>query len=285
MILVTGANGNLGSQTINFLLEQDSGLDLAGLVRSEQKGTELKEKGVDTRIGDYNNYSSIEKALDDIETLLLISSSSLEGRVQQHKNVIDAAREADVEHIFYTSIVHADEELSPLSPDHNQTEQLIYDSGINYTIFRNTFYGDFLPMYLGDALQNGDWYFPSDGQKINLALRTEMAEALANGLLRNGNHRNEVYEITSQKSYTLGEIAELLSEETGTDITYHDISVADFKENLEQAGLPQEAVMMSTSVATTFVNGGLNFTHDALTKLLGREAATIEDFLPAVLGG
>lgn len=285
MILVTGANGNLGSLTIDFLLEQDSDIDLAGLVRSEEKGAELEEKGVNIRIGDYNDYDSILEALDDIDTLLLISSSSLEGRIKQHKNVINAARETDVQHIFYTSIVYADEELSPLAPDHNQTEQLIYDSGINYTIYRNTFYGEFFPMYLGDAQKSGDWYFPSDGQKINLALRTEMAEALANGLLRNGDHINEVYEITSQKSYTLDEIAGLLNEETGTQISYHDISVVDFEENLREAGLPDDAIMMSTAVATTFVNDGLNFTHDTLTKLLGREAAAIEDFLPDVLEG
>ncbi len=106
----------------------------------------------------------------------------MEGRVKQHKNVIDAAKETGVQHIFYTSIVQADKLLSPLSESHNETENLIYNSGILYTIYRHTFYGEFLPMYLGDALETGDWYFPSDGEKINLALRSEMAEALANGL-------------------------------------------------------------------------------------------------------
>lgn len=77
MILITGANGHLGSQTIDFLIENNPNADIAGLVRSEEKGAELKEKGVELRIGDYIDYPSIEKAVEGIDTLLLISSSTL----------------------------------------------------------------------------------------------------------------------------------------------------------------------------------------------------------------
>lgn len=283
MILVTGANGNLGSQAIDFLLEQDPSADVAGLVRSEKKGAELKEKGVEIRIGDYDDYQSLLEAMEGIDTLLLISSSSLEGRAQQHQNVIDAAEESDVEHLFYTSILMADKLLSPLSKDHHETEKNIKDSGFDYTIYRNTFYGEFLPMYLGDALETGDWYFPSDGEEINLALRSEMAEGLAAGLLNQEDHIDQTYEITSGQACSLNEIADQLSEETGKEITYHDISVAQFKENLEEAGLPNEAIMLSMAVATTFVNGGLNFTDTAMAELLGRKPADIEDFLPEVI--
>lgn len=283
MILVTGANGHLGSRTIDFLLKQNPSAEVAGLVRSEEKGTDLKKKGVEVKIGDYNDPHSLLEALKNVETLLLVSSSSLEGRVQQHRNVIEAAEETEVEQIFYTSIVLADQLLSPLAPDHHETELLIYGSQLDYTIYRNTFYGEFLPEYLGDALESGEWYFPSDGQKINLALRTEMAEGLAEGLLAPSRHKNEVYEITSKQTYDLHEVAELLSKETGKEINYHDISVDDFREELEQAGLPEEDVMMSTGVAETFVNGGVNHTDDALAELLGREPADIGDFLPDVL--
>lgn len=240
----------MGSQTLDFFLQQDPSEEVAGLVRSKKKGAELKEKGIETRIGDYDDYESLLEAMKGINTLLLISSSSLEGRVQQHQNVIGAAEETGINHIFYTSILQADKQLSPLAPDHHETEKNITGSGINYTIYRNTFYGEFLPMYLEDALQTGDWYFPSGGQEINLALRSEMAEGLAKGLTDVSQHRNEVYEITSGKTY-----------------------------NLDEAGLPVEAIMMSSAVATTFVNGGINYTDNALTMLLGREPAAVEDFL------
>lgn len=280
MILITGANGHLGSQTIDFLLENNPNADIAGLVRSDEKGAELKEKGVELRIGDYTDYPSIEKAVEGIDTLLLISSSTLKGRTDQHNNVIQAAKEVGVQHIFYTSIVEADKELSPLSPDHAATEKLIKGSGISYTIYRNVFYMEFLPLFLGDALETGHWAFPSDGNAINLALRSEMAEALANGLADAEEHTNSIYEITSRQAYTLDEIAEMLSKVSGTDITYRDISVSDFEQALTEAGLPEEQIAMSVMTATTFVNGALDFTYDDLEQLLGRKPAGLETFMP-----
>ena len=279
MILITGANGHLGSQTIDFLLKNNSDEDVAGLVRSAEKGAELKEKGVEIRIGDYTDYPSIEKAVEGINTLLLISSSTLEGRIDQHNNVIQAAKEAGVQQILYTSIVEADKELSPLSHDHAATERLIKESGISYTIYRNAFYMEFLPLFLGDALETGHWAFPSDGNAINLALRSEMAEALANGLANAEQHKNSIYKITSSQAYTLEGIADLLSEASGKEISYSDISVSDFEQALTEAGLPEEQIAMSVMTATTFVNGALDFTYDDMQKLLGRKPTGLETFI------
>lgn len=279
MILITGANGHLGRQTIDFLLDKNRDTEIAGLVRSEEKGKELKEKNVEIRIGDYTDYSSIEKAVLGIDTLLLISSSTLEGRTKQHKNVIEAAKKAGVKQIFYTSILKAEQELSPLSLDHATTEKLIQESGITYTLYRNTFYMEFLPLFLGNALESGEWAFPSDGKAINLALRSEMAEALANGLADPSKHKNNFYEITSGKAYTLGEIADMLSKVLGKKITYSDVSVSEFKDILENIGLPEEQIDMSVMTAQTFVNGALDFTFGDMEKLLGRAPTGLRTFI------
>lgn len=280
MILITGANGYLGSQTIDFLLENNPDADIAGLVRSEEKGAELKEKGVELRVGDYTDYPSIEKAAEGIDTLLLISTSTMENRAQQHHNVIKAAKEAGVEQIFYTSLVQADKKLSPLSLDHAQTEKLLKDSGIPYTIYRHTFYTEFLPLFLGNALETGQWAFPSDGKAINLALRSEMAEALVNGLADPEKHINSTYEITSNQAYSLDEISGMLSEASGKEITYTDVSIADFEQTLEESGLPEEQIAGSVITATTFTNGALEFTYDDMEQLLGRKPIGLEAFIP-----
>lgn len=96
MVLVTGANGHLGSQTIDFLLDKLPANEIAGLVRSKEKGAELAEKGVEVQIGDYTDYNSLREAFEGIDILLLISSSTIEGRVSQHENVINAAVEEGV---------------------------------------------------------------------------------------------------------------------------------------------------------------------------------------------
>ncbi|WP_103664778.1 SDR family oxidoreductase [Gracilimonas amylolytica] len=283
MILVTGANGQLGTQTIDFLLKKKSPTKIAGLVRSESKGADLKDKGIEIRIGDYADYDSMISALQGVNTLLLISSSTLDGRVQQHQNVIEAAKEVGVNHILYTSIVKADQKLSPLSSDHAETENLLKESGITYTIYRHTFYMEFLPLFLGNAFETGEWAFPSDGKAINLALRSEMAEVLAYGLTEADNHKNKTYEITSGTTYTLTEITHLLNEVAGRNISYRDISVTDFRNALQKIGLSEEQIAMSLMTATTFANGALEFTSDDMKELLGRKPTGLDEFIKELI--
>lgn len=105
MILVTGATGNLGKATINSLLNRGiSANNIAALVRDESKSAEFKSKGIQVRIGDYQNFESLKSAFQGVDKLLLISSSSeIVHRFEQHKNVINAAKETGVGHIIYTS--------------------------------------------------------------------------------------------------------------------------------------------------------------------------------------
>lgn len=279
MILITGANGRLGTATIEQLMSKKPNLSVAGFVKSEEKGAEIAELGAELRIGDYHDKPSIDYALKDVEILLLISSSSLENRFEQHKNVIEAARQAGVKQIIYTSMLQADKELSPLTADHHATEEIIKSSGLTYTINRQTFYTEFFPMFLGKALETGTWAFPSNGEKINFAYRTDMAEALANIIISPDRHTNQVYEITSSISRTLDDYATMLSEVSGKEIIYRDISVQEYVDGLESAGQPDDIIDMSKLSAITIADAALNLTTDDLEKLLGREPKSTLEFI------
>lgn len=279
MILITGANGELGTATINHLMKQDPDEPVAGLVRSEEKGREIAEMGAEVRIGDYFEKASIDRAMEGVHTLLLISSSNFEQRVKQHENVIEAAKNAGVNHIIYTSMLQADKDLSPLTADHHATEKIIHDSGITYTINRHTFYTEFFPMFLGQAMETCTWSFPSNGESVNFAYRTEMAEALANILISTGEHEEKIYEITSSKAFTLDEYAKMLSEASGKDITYEDVSVDEFVDGLKAAELPDDVITMSKLSAITVASGALSHTSDDLKQLLGREPKSAPEFI------
>ncbi len=77
MILVTGATGQLGSQIVENLLKKISPTEIAVLVRDEEKAKELKEKGVQIRVGDYTNPASLVGTFKDVNKLILISSNDL----------------------------------------------------------------------------------------------------------------------------------------------------------------------------------------------------------------
>jgi NAD(P)H dehydrogenase (quinone) len=285
MILITAATGHLGTATIDFLLQKNVPANqIAGLVRDEKKAAGLSAKGISLRKGDYHDAASLQAAFKGIDTLVFISSGSIHDRVAQHKNVVDAAKANGVKNILYTSVLKASETLKFLPAlDHYHTENFLKESGIAYTVFRNTFYIEVLPGLLGGALQNGQWYYAAGNGKANFAARADMAEAIANVAIAPAAHANKIYEIAGGHSYTFHEIAEVVSRATGKTIQYIPVSLDALKEGMKQAGVPEAYIPMYASIAESISVGDLDSEDAALEKLLQRKPATLEAYLPKVL--
>jgi len=283
MILITGANGHLGKGTIEYLLKKQPDVKIRALVRSEEKGAELKNFGVELAIGDYYDYNSLAAAMKDVDSLLLISSASMDRRLHQHEQVINAAKEAGVKHVVYTSFLKANEETKfTAGRDHALTEKYILQSGLDYTIMRNTFYLDFLPGFLGDPVGTGAVYYSAGKYGISYALRSEMAEANAAVLANPELHRNRIYEITSSELFTFPEIAAAISEYTGKEISYTDIPVDSLVENVIKAGVPEGYAKMLGTIADAVSAGELNFVSYDLENLIGRRPVSVGEFLKGV---
>lgn len=283
MILITGANGHLGGATIDFLLKKNPNAKIKALVRSEEKAKDLKAKGVEIVIGDYLNYDSLVNAMKGVETLLLVSSSTMGDRYAQHANAIKAAKENGVKHIVYTSVLRANPNSKfSAGIDHFKTEEDIKNSRMNYTIMRNTYYADFLPQIIGNAVETGAIYYSAGNAKVNFALRSEMAEANAVVLSNPSEHQNKTYEITSANKYSFDEIAGILSHITGKQIKYVDIPVEALKENIIKFGMPKEVAELMGSIAESMKAGEFDFIDPTLENLIGRKPTDLKDFLKNV---
>ncbi|HSF56285.1 MAG TPA: SDR family oxidoreductase [Algoriphagus sp.] len=285
-ILITGANGNYGKSTIDFLLKKGLNANqLVGLVRNAEKGAELKNLGIEVKIGDYENYNSMIEAFQGIEKVLLISGTDVANRTKQHENVIKAAKESGVRHIIYTSIERKNEsETSPLafvSITHLATEKLLKESGLNYTILRNTLYVDFIPMFLGEKVLETGIYLPAADGKAGFALRSEMAEATAN-ILASGGHESKEYHFSSAENVSFSEIASILKEISGKEVSYFSPDVATFSKTLLDAGVPGEAVAILGGFAAGIAAGELENSSNDLEILLGRKPTNVKDFLSSV---
>jgi len=286
MILVTGASGNYGNATINFLLNKGiSAKSISGLVRNEDKVEDLKEKGINLRIGDYNNYEGLVNAFKDVEKLLLISSSDIVKRGQQHENVVNAAKVAGVKHILYTSFERKnDTQTSPiysLAKSHIATEKLIKESGMIYTIFRNNLYLDVLPMFFGEKVLTTGIFLPAGESKSAYALRKDMSEATANVLASNG-HDNKVYSLNNTENVSLQEIAQDLSEIVGKEINYVSPPQDVYVETLTKAGVPAQYIGMFAGFAEAMKQGEFTVETTDLENLLGRKPTTAKTFLKEV---
>ncbi len=282
-VLITGAAGQLGNATITHLLKSTPADNIVALARDTSKAEILKEKGIEVRIGDFDDIVSLEKAMQGIEKVLLISSSELQNRFQQHKNVVDAAKKAGVKHLVYTSVAMKDINTSAikfLMGSHFQTEEFIEESELTYTILRNSLYAETIPMFVGENVLETGIYLPAGNGEVSFALRDEMGEAIAKVLNSDG-HEMKKYSLTNTQSYSYQDVAKILSEVLGKEINYFSPTVEEYTKTLTDAGVPNEYIDMFSGFASAISQGEFNIVSHDLNSLLGRKPASLKAYLEA----
>ncbi len=281
MILITGATGHLGSATINFLLKKMPASQLVTLVRDENKAADLKAKGVDIRVGTYDDTASLDKAMQGIDKVLLIAGTDEDNRVQQHKNVVDAAKKAGVQRIAYTSRTLKDRDTmeNQLMEGHFQTEDYIKASGLAYTLFRNVLYMDVLPQFVGPNVFETGINLPTGQGKVPFALRNEMGEAMANALAADEGNENKVYQLTGNESYSLGDVAVALTDLSGKPVHYTPAQKSAFEAQLKGRGVPDVIARRIVGFLTDIKNGQEDAVSHDLENLLGRKPASLKEGL------
>jgi NAD(P)H dehydrogenase (quinone) len=283
-ILITGATGHLGTTVIEHLVSKITPKQITALVRNLSKATDILTKGINVREGDYFKQESLVNAMQGIDTVLLISSSDFNDRFGQHKNVIDAAKEAGVKHVFYTGVTMKDIEQSvmkPLLESHFQTEQYIQSQGFHYTFLRNGLYMEVIPTFVGQNVLETGIFLPAGAGKVAYASRKDLGEATANILASEG-HENKIYHFTAPMSYSFEEIAEALSELSGKKVPYISPESKVFEDTLKQWGLPDEVVGISSLFSMGIKNNDFDTPNSILETILGRKALDLKGFLKEI---
>jgi len=290
MILVTGATGQYGAKAIEHLVRKGvAAPHIAALVRDAAKGQQLQDQGIELRIGDYADMASLVRAMQGVDKLLLVSSNdrgAVENRTVHHLNVLQAAKEAQVNQVVYTSFVrkptYQDSAIAAFLDSHAQTEQAIKDSGLTYTILQNGIYLEMIPIFAGAQVgETGVILFPAQEGKARWVLREELAEAAAHVLTTEG-HKNKTYVLTNAEATSFQDIAQKLSGRLGKDIRYQSPTVEEFQALLIQGGVPEVYIGMFTMWASAVAQGMLDVEDATLATFLGRKPTTMAQFLQQV---
>lgn len=282
MIGVTGASGQLGRQVIEQLLESVPGTGIVALVRDPAAVQDLQAAGVQTRQADYDRPATLAAALAGVDKLLLISSNAIGRRTDQHRAVIEAARQAGVKLIAYTSILHADSSPLPLAVEHRETEALLRDSGIDHVLLRNGWYTENYLASVPAALQHGVLLGAAGNGRIASAARADYAQAAAAVLTREG-QAGKVHELAGDEAYTLAGFAEALASASGKPVKYQDLAPAAFEAALLEAGLPQGLAALLAESDAGAARGGLFDEGRQLSRLIGRPTTPLAKLIGAAL--
>nr|WP_321403053.1 SDR family oxidoreductase [uncultured Desulfobacter sp.] len=282
MIAITGASGQLGHLVIEQLLKKIDPSEVAALVRTPEKAADLQQRGVKLRTADYTKPETLAQALNGVKKLLLISSSEVGQRAPQHANVINAAKDAGVELLAYTSILHADTSPLPLRLEHLETEKAIRESGLPAVILRNGWYTENYAAGIPSALEHGALFGAADKGKISSAARADYAAAAA-AVLLSDDQAGQVYELAGDESYTLKDFAQELSRQSGKTIEYKNLTQEAYFSLLKDAGLPEPIAAMLSESDNGAAQDGLFDNSGQLSRLIGRPTTPLADIIKAHL--
>ena len=278
-IAITGATGQLGRLVIAKLKAVVSADQIVAVVRDPAKAADL---GVEVRQADYTQPAALETALAGVDSLLLISSSEVGQRTPQHRNVLEAARKAGVKRIAYTSVLHADNSPMSLAVEHRETEALLKESGLAYTILRNGWYTENYAGAVPGALAGGALVGSAGDGKISSATREDFAEA-AVAVLTGEGHEGKTYELAGDEAYTLTELAAEVSRQTGKNIPYKDLPVTEYAGVLAGFGIPEGFALALAGFDADAAQGALYDDSRQLSSLIGRPTTPLATAVATVL--
>ena len=192
--------------------------DLILVSRTPEKLDKYAQMGASIRYGDFSKPESLPAAYAGGTRMLLISiSTGGKKRPEWQEHAIDAARQAGVKQIAYTSFVNMDHNTSPIAHDHRITEEYLKKSGVAWTILRNSIYMDGLVGVAARMVKSGRAVIPPDETRIGYVTRADCAAAAAAVLVTPGTE-NKAYDITGPGLVGIREIAKAASEVTGKPI-------------------------------------------------------------------
>ncbi|KAB8045740.1 NAD(P)H-binding protein [Janthinobacterium rivuli] len=281
MIVITGATGKLGQHVIASLLKSVPAANIIAAVRNPGKAADLAAQGVQVRQADYNDGASLDAAFKGATRILLISSSEVGQRAQQHQNVIDAAKRAGVSLLAYTSVLRADTSPLGLAAEHVITEAAIRASGLPYTFLRNGWYLENHTEHLAPVLEHGVVLGAAQNGRFSSAARADYAAAAAAVLT--AAQPQAIYELAGDHGFTLAEYAAEVARQSGKAIVYKDMPQADFKAALVGVGVPEGFADLLADSDAGAAKGGLEDNGKQLSALIGRPTTSLQDGVKAAL--
>jgi NAD(P)H dehydrogenase (quinone) len=281
-IVITGASGHLGRRVVEEALERVEPSELILVSRHPDALADHAARGADVRAGDFDDSASLATAFAGGERLLLISTDALGSRIRQHHAAIDAAVDAGIRFVAYTSIVRPEpDNPAGVVPEHRATEEKLRASGLDWSFLRNSIYADLEAGNQVAALATGQLVTNAGAGAVAYVARDDCAAAAAT-VITGGDHAGTVYEITGPELLDADARAALFAELGGTPVEVVHVDDDAYAAGLaEAAGLPLELAELYASFGRATREGRLDAISGDVQRLTGRAPRALADVLGA----
>lgn len=277
MILITGAGGKTGRSLVQILSKIES--VCAFVHRQEQAGI-LGTLGADKVIvGDLLDSSMLRSAVDGARSIYHICPNMHPDEVNIGRLVINAARESGVEHFVYHSVLHPQTEKMNHHWQKMRVEEMIFESGIPFTILQPAPYMQNLLAGWKSIMENDVLRVPySIHAKFSFVDLEDIAEAAKTALTEAG-HNNATYELAGTLPMSHAEVAEVMNRVLKHDIHAEEEEVEGWKRRVGQGSMNEYTLENLVRMFEYYDQFGLVGNTNILKWLLKREPTSLDSFI------
>jgi len=275
MILITGAGGKTGRALTKALSNVER---VCAFVHREEQVWVLKSLGAERVIvSDMRDESAIRSAMQGVRAIYHVCPNMSPDETVIGNLVIREARKAGVEHFVYHSVLHPQTEKMNHHWQKLRVEEMIFDSGLPFTILQPAPYMQNLLAGWKSILEEGVLRVPySVHSKFSFVDLQDIAEA-AKVVFTGSNHMNAIYEIAGTLPTSHLEVAEILSRFLKREVRAEKEEIGDWR--LRAQGMSEYALENLVRMFEYYNQWGLAGNPNVLKWLLRREPATLEEFI------
>ncbi|MBU3156606.1 SDR family oxidoreductase [Clostridium estertheticum] len=280
MILITGANGQTGRAIIKALLSK--GEQIRAFVHKTEQIQEIKSLGeIDVFAGDMMNQKSVDEALIGINTVYHICSAVNPNEVEIGQMVINAARNARVEHFVYHSVLHSVLQDMPHHQKKLKVEELMVNSGIPYTIIQPAVFMQNILESWKSLSEKGIFqqkFFTTQETRMCMVDLEDLAEAVSI-ILTNTGYTGATYELCGPENLSLSDMLAAMELHFGLEIKVETPQDEMFAAQLKKHGVGDYKVNTLLKMFQHYNEHGFVGNPNVLTWILGRKPNDFSSFI------
>jgi NAD(P)H dehydrogenase (quinone) len=294
MFAVTGVGGYVGAQTARRLLEAVPAEHIVVTSRNEAVLADWRAKGARAHKADYDDPAALTAAWRGLDAVFMVSAMEVGSvRQAQHRKAVQAAKDAGVGRIIYTSFLGAgDPKINSLEiTDHRYTEMLVLDSGLSWNFMRDSQYGDAMAEnQAAIAISTGKSIGNTGDGAVGFIARDDVAATAAALLLGRG-RRDTAYDVTGPEAVNWRQVAALITEISGVPIEVVDLSDEQMYAMWDALGVPRKAdgdfsrspvpwcSDGMVSLGRAIRSGELSAVTDTVEQLTGRRPKSLRELM------
>ncbi|MDC3955144.1 SDR family oxidoreductase [Polyangium jinanense] len=274
MIFVSGANGNIGRQVVQKLVEKGARVRV-GATKSE--AATPRADGVEVVAFDYTRPETFKPALEGVTRLFLVSPMNPD-LIRGEAAVVRAAKEAGVRHVVRSSVFAAGGGCT-INKWHGGADEVVRGAGIPFTLLRpNSFMQNMINFFAATIKGQNAFYYPAQGARISHIDTRDIGLAAATVLTSEG-HEGKAYDLTGTEALSFHDAAATLTRVLGRTISYVDPGPEAFRSSLLGYGMPAWVVDALVDYVRFCIEGGAAPVTDDFKKLTGKAPISYEQFV------